>query len=195
MDAWSIQADLPAAEEIRVRHEGELHKRLVLVDDRRQGFGGGTMISHNSGLGDCIRPDGRGERGEGEHDDGKSSARYFDPDMAHFLAITPWPYSGLYHETKDSIAVTDYSKYNLIEPIIKPHAMTLREIDEAIIRCYRDFYMPKMAAFRKFPDEFRRRYMLSSMKLIMKSSFIVQKLGRLGMPAAMQKILAAAEKK
>jgi anaerobic magnesium-protoporphyrin IX monomethyl ester cyclase len=70
--------------------------------------------------------------------------------------------------------------------------MTLREIDEAIIRCYRDFYMPKMASFRKFPDEFRRDYMLSSMKLIMKSSFIVQKLGRLGMPEAMRKILAQA---
>ena len=121
------------------------------------------------------------------------SARYFDPDMAHFLAITPWPYSGLYQETKDSIAVTDYSKYNLIEPIIKPHGMTLREIDEAIIRCYRDFYMPKMAAFRKFPDEFRRRYMLSSMKLIMKSSFIVEKVGKLGIPEAMRKIIAAAD--
>jgi len=120
------------------------------------------------------------------------TARYFDPDMAHFLAITPWPYSELYHEVKDRIAVTDYGKYNLIEPIIEPHAMSLTEIDEAIIRCYRDFYMPKMASFRKFPDAFRRDYMLSSMKLIMKSSFIVEKLGRLGMPEAMRKILAQA---
>jgi anaerobic magnesium-protoporphyrin IX monomethyl ester cyclase len=71
--------------------------------------------------------------------------------------------------------------------------MSLREIDEAIIRCYRDFYMPKMAAFRKFPDEFRRRYMLSSMKLIMKSSFIVEKVGKLGIPEAMRKIIAAAD--
>jgi anaerobic magnesium-protoporphyrin IX monomethyl ester cyclase len=120
------------------------------------------------------------------------TARYFDPDMAHFLAITPWPYAELYNEVKDRIAVTDYGKYNLIEPIIEPHGMTLKEIDEAIIRCYRDFYMPKMASFRKFPDEFRRDYMLSSMKLIMKSSFIVEKLGRLGMPEAMRKILAQA---
>ena len=120
------------------------------------------------------------------------TARYFDPDMAHFLAITPWPYGELYDEVKDHIAVTDYGKYNLIEPIIEPEGMTLREIDEAIIRCYRDFYMPKMAAFRKYPDAFRRDYMLSSMKLIMKSSFIVEKLGRLGMPEAMRKILAQA---
>lgn len=120
-------------------------------------------------------------------------ARWFDPDMAHFLAITPWPYSDLWAETQDRIVVTDYSRYNLIEPIIEPNAMTLREIDEAIIRCYRDFYMPKMAAFNAFPDEFRRRYMLSSMKLIMKSSFIVEKVGRLGIPAAMAKILARTE--
>jgi anaerobic magnesium-protoporphyrin IX monomethyl ester cyclase len=120
------------------------------------------------------------------------TARDFDPDMAHFLAITPWPYSDLYNDTKDFIEVTDYSKYNLIEPIIAPEKMSLREIDEAIIRCYRDFYMPKMADFRKFPDTFRRDYMLASMKLIMKSSFIVEKLGRLGMPEAMRKIIAAA---
>jgi anaerobic magnesium-protoporphyrin IX monomethyl ester cyclase len=120
------------------------------------------------------------------------TARRFNPDMAHFLAITPWPYSDLWEQTQDYIEVKDFSKYNLIEPIIAPEAMTLREIDEAIIRCYRDFYMPKMADFRKFPDAFRRDYMLSSMKLIMKSSFIVEKLGRLGMPEAMRKILQAA---
>jgi anaerobic magnesium-protoporphyrin IX monomethyl ester cyclase len=121
------------------------------------------------------------------------SARYFNPDMAHFLAITPWPYSDLYHEVKDRIVVKDFAKYNLIEPIIEPFEMSLREIDKAIIRCYRDFYMSKMMAFRDFPDAFRRHYMLASMKLIMKSSFIVEKLGRLGMPAAMAKIIAAAE--
>ena len=121
-------------------------------------------------------------------------AQDFNPDMAHFLAITPWPYSSLWHEVKDHIEVKDYSKYNLIEPIIAPKAMSLRGIDEAIIRCYRDFYIPKMAAFRAFPDEFRREYMLKSMKLIMRSSFIVEKMGRLGMPDAMQKVLESKPK-
>lgn len=120
------------------------------------------------------------------------AARYFDPDMAHFIAITPWPYADIYAELKDHIAVRDYSQYNLIEPIVRPVSMTLREIDEAMIRCYRDFYMNKMASFHAFPDRFRRQYMLSSMKLIMKSSFIAAKLGRLGMPTAMAKVLAAA---
>lgn len=122
------------------------------------------------------------------------SARLFDPDMAHFLAITPWPYSDLYDDVKDHIAVTDYGRYNLIEPIIEPEAMTLREIDEAIIRCYRDFYMGKMADFRRYPDAFRREYMLTSMKLIMKSSFIKEKVLKLGMPEAMRKIIDAAER-
>jgi len=120
------------------------------------------------------------------------TARYFDPDMAHFIAITPWPYADIYQELEPHIAIRDFSKYNLIEPIIKPTAMSLREIDEAMIRCYRDFYMAKMTSFYAYPDEFRRRYMLSSMKLIMRSSFITEKMGKLGMPAAMQKILAAA---
>lgn len=120
------------------------------------------------------------------------SARYFDPDMAHFIAITPWPYAPIYEELRPHIVVEDFAQYNLIEPIIKPVAMTLREIDLAMIRCYRDFYMPKMASFHRYPDEFRRHYMLSSMKLIMKSSFIVKKLGQLGIPEAMQKIIDAA---
>jgi len=49
-----------------------------------------------------------------------------------------------------------------------------------------------MADFARYPDALRRSYMLTSMKLIMKSSFIKEKVLRLGMPAAMQKILAAA---
>ncbi len=122
-------------------------------------------------------------------------SRELNPDMAHYLAITPWPYSPLYQEYIDNIAVKDYSQYNLIDPIIQPDGMTLRNIDEAIIRCYRDFYMPKMADFLKYPDQFRRDYMLTSMKLIMKSSFIVKKLGKLGMPEAMKKIIEATAKK
>jgi anaerobic magnesium-protoporphyrin IX monomethyl ester cyclase len=113
-------------------------------------------------------------------------AREFNPDFAHFLAITPWPYAEFYKEVKDLIVVTDYRKYNLIEPIIKPHAMTLDQIDLAIIDCYRRFYMPKMLDFRKIEDPFRRNYLLTSMKLIMKSSFLIKKFARLGInPQAM----------
>ena len=120
-----------------------------------------------------------------------SLAREFNPDFAHFLAITPWPYSDFYREVKDQIAVTDYSRYNLIDPIIKPDAMSLDDIDLAIIDCYRRFYMPKMLEFRKIDDPFRRDYLLTSMKLIMKSSFLIKKFARLGInpKTMMQKVL------
>jgi anaerobic magnesium-protoporphyrin IX monomethyl ester cyclase len=118
-------------------------------------------------------------------------AREFNADFAHFLAITPWPYSDFYEEVKDSIAVFDYSKYNLIEPIIKPDKMTLNEIDLAIIDCYRRYYMPKMMEFLKIKDDFRRNYLVTSAKLIMKSSFLINKFARLGInpKTVMKKIL------
>ncbi len=105
-------------------------------------------------------------------------AHYYDPDFAHFLTITPWPYADLYNDVKDLIAVTDYRKYNLIDPILKPDAMTLDEVDLALVDCYRKFYARKFGAVMKEKDEFKRQYMIRSMQLIMKSSFIIDKLKR-----------------
>ena len=108
--------------------------------------------------------------------------------FAHFLAITPWPYAQLYKDVEDLIETTDYRLYNLIEPIIKPHAMTRREVDLAIIDCYRKFYMPKMKEFMLTKDPFRRDYLMRSSKLIMKSSFLIKKFAQLGFhPAHMMR--------
>ena len=107
-------------------------------------------------------------------------AREFNPDFAHFLAITPWPYADLYREYDRLIVDRDYRNYNLIEPIIKPHAMTLRDIDRAIIDCYRRFYVPKMITYQREKSRFRRDYLLKSAKLIMGSSFLIKKFARLG---------------
>jgi anaerobic magnesium-protoporphyrin IX monomethyl ester cyclase len=106
----------------------------------------------------------------------------YDPDMAHFLCITPWPYADLWHEMRDRVRVRDYSKYNLIDPVVAPRAMSLRQVDLAIIRCYRDFYMKKMREYGDYPDPFRREYMLASMKLILKSSFLAKKMAKLAIP-------------
>ena len=46
-------------------------------------------------------------------------AKYYNPDMAFFLAIAPWPYSEIYPSLKDHIEVKDYSRYNLVEPVVK----------------------------------------------------------------------------
>jgi anaerobic magnesium-protoporphyrin IX monomethyl ester cyclase len=107
-------------------------------------------------------------------------SKIYNPDFGHYLALAPWPYAEMYKELKPHIKVYDYRKYNLIDPVIKPEHMSLKEVDWAIIDCYRSFYMGKMKEILTMKDAFKRRYLLHSMKLIMNSSFIVDKLGSLG---------------
>lgn len=114
----------------------------------------------------------------------------YNPDFAHFLAIAPWPYADIYNELKDYIEVWDYRRYNLIDPVIKPKAMTLEELDRAIVECYRGFYMLKYAEMMEEKDEFKKQYMITSMKLMMSNSFIKQKIGNLGtMPEEVRQII------
>ncbi len=104
-------------------------------------------------------------------------AQYYNPDNAHFLAITPWPYADMYEEVKPYIRVHDYSRYNLIDPIIEPKKMSMLQIDVAIVDCYRKFYMKKLTEVVTMKDEFKKDYLMRAMKLIMGSSFIIKKLG------------------
>jgi anaerobic magnesium-protoporphyrin IX monomethyl ester cyclase len=91
-----------------------------------------------------------------------------NPDIAVFPVITPMPFTPLWDEMHDRIRVWDYSKYNLVEPIIEPYAMTMEEISIALGRCYMTFYAAKMKEILALPDGFKRRYMLSAMKQMMK---------------------------
>jgi anaerobic magnesium-protoporphyrin IX monomethyl ester cyclase len=118
------------------------------------------------------------------------TAKVYNPDFAHFLAIAPWPYSDMYAELEPHVAVKDYRKYNLIDPIVKPRGMSLEEVDLAIVEGYRDFYMNKFAEILGTDDEFKKDYLLTSMKLMMSNSFIKKKMGMLGeMPAEIKEIL------
>jgi len=118
----------------------------------------------------------------------------YNPDMAHFLAIAPWPYADIYEDLKPYIAVTDYRKYNLIDPIIKPKNMTLEELDRAIVDCYRAFYMNRYAEMTlQEQDKFKKHYMMTAMKLMMSNSFIKKKIGAIGeMPEEVRKIIESA---
>ena len=49
-----------------------------------------------------------------------SEAVRLNPDIAVFPVITPMPFTPLHEEMKDRIRVFDYSKYNLMTPIIEP---------------------------------------------------------------------------
>jgi anaerobic magnesium-protoporphyrin IX monomethyl ester cyclase len=97
-----------------------------------------------------------------------SEAIRLNPDIAVFPVITPMPFTPLHEEMYDRIRVWDYSKYNLVEPIIEPYEMTLEEVSIALGRCYMTFYAAKMKEILSLPDGFKRRYMLSAMKEMMK---------------------------
>lgn len=121
-------------------------------------------------------------------------SKIYNPDFAHYLALAPWPYADMFKELEPYIVVRDYRKYNLIDPVIKPEQMSLKAVDWAIIDCYRSFYMGKMKEIVSMRDEFKRRYLLSSMKLIMSSSFIVEKIGSLGtMPPEVKELIRKIE--
>jgi anaerobic magnesium-protoporphyrin IX monomethyl ester cyclase len=108
-------------------------------------------------------------------------AKFFDPDMAFFLAITPWPYADLYRDVKDHIAVHDYRKYNLVEPVIKPVAMTLDEVREQLFRGFREFYHNKMKRFSAMPA-WKQEFMKSLMHLLMEHSYLRDQMAGLGHP-------------
>jgi anaerobic magnesium-protoporphyrin IX monomethyl ester cyclase len=117
-------------------------------------------------------------------------AKTYDPDNAHFLAITPWPYADLWNDLEPHVATRDYRKYNLIDPVVRPKAMSLADLDNAIVDCYRSFYTAKAVSVFRDGNAARRDYMLRSMKLIMGSSFVREKMARgRGMPPEIRTLL------
>lgn len=107
-------------------------------------------------------------------------AQQYNPDNANFFALTPWPYGGMYRELKPLIRETDYARYNFIDPVLEPEAMSLKELQGALNDCYRRFYMGKMLEVMTMKDTFRRGYLVRATKLIMGSSFVIRKLNPWG---------------
>ncbi|MEK7475084.1 MAG: cobalamin-dependent protein [Candidatus Coatesbacteria bacterium] len=119
-------------------------------------------------------------------------AREYDPDFAHFLMITPWPYAEIAAELEPYIESRDFSDYNLVTPVARSAAMTRSELEAAMVECYRKFYMGKLPRWASSPAGFRKDYILTSMRLIMKSSFLRRYMGGLGtMPAEIERFFRA----
>lgn len=119
-------------------------------------------------------------------------ASEFNPDFAHFLAITPWPYADITPELAPYIEEHDYRRYNLVDPVLKPRAMTRDQVDLAIIDGYRRFYMGKFQEILAEEEGFKKEYMLTAMRRIMSHSFIRKKLGDMGasMPEELRVLVA-----
>lgn len=103
--------------------------------------------------------------------------RRYNPDNANFMALTPWPYSDMYEEVKPFIRQRDYSKYNLVDPVVEPKGMSMLQIDVALADCFRKFYMSKILDVMTMQDDFKRGYLLRATKLFMSSPFVMRKLG------------------
>ena len=95
-------------------------------------------------------------------------AARLNPDIAVFPVLTPMPYTSLWDDVHDRIRVWDYSQYNISTPIIEPYSMSLNDVMIALGRCYMTFYANKMTEILALPEGFKRSYMLSAMKVMMR---------------------------
>ncbi len=107
-------------------------------------------------------------------------ATEYAPDMAHFLSLAPWPYADIYPDLKDYVVDKDYRNYNLVKAVTRSKQMSADDFDRSIAECYRDFYMSSLPKLVREASTFRRDYMLKSMKRIMKSSFLRERMKHLG---------------
>ncbi len=110
----------------------------------------------------------------------------FDPDLAHYLLLTPWPYSRLYPEVADHIIEHDYAKYHFVHPIIRPLNIDIPLLWSKLINCFKVFYLNKTRQLLVMEDGFRKTYMMKSIR-IMHEQFFVDNFGRkvISLPRAM----------
>ena len=120
-------------------------------------------------------------------------AKWYGPDMAFFLAITPWPYADIYEELKPFIATTDYRRYNLVEPVIKPKAMTLEEMKSELHRATGHFFHDRFQRLGELTPE-KRRFMVIVLKLLIEHSYLGKEMHAMAaggeMPPAVRQMLA-----
>lgn len=100
-------------------------------------------------------------------------AKFYNPDLAFFLAIAPWPYSEIYPLLKPYVEVFDYSKYNLVEPVVKPKEMTIDEVRQELGRASKVFYMDKLRNLEKMTPE-KQEFMIKVTKIISTSSYLAE---------------------
>lgn len=98
-------------------------------------------------------------------------AKYYNPDLAFFLAIAPWPYSEIYPMLEPYVAVSDYSKYNLVEPVVKPKDMTLDEVRKELGLASKNFYMNKLKNLDALTPE-KQEFMIKVTKIIATNSYL-----------------------
>jgi anaerobic magnesium-protoporphyrin IX monomethyl ester cyclase len=116
-------------------------------------------------------------------------AKFYNPDMAFFLAIAPWPYSEIYPSLKDHIEVKDYSRFNLVEPVVKPKNMTVQEVQDWLGKASREFFTHKMNTLDTMTPK-KREFMIKVIHIIATSSYLAKTM-KGTMPEDIKKMLHA----
>ncbi|SNB47908.1 cobalamin-dependent protein [Geobacter sp. DSM 9736] len=98
-------------------------------------------------------------------------AKHYNPDMAFFLAIAPWPYAELYPELEQYVATKDYRKYNLVEPVLKPRNMSLQELERELGKASQKFFMHKFQNLHQL-SPWKQEFMLSVLDLLINHSYL-----------------------
>jgi len=98
-------------------------------------------------------------------------AKHYNPDMAFFLAIAPWPYADLYPQLEEYVFTKDYSKYNLVEPVIKPKNMTTAELERELGRASQKFFMHKFQNLHELTP-WKQEFMLAVLDILVNHSYL-----------------------
>lgn len=98
-------------------------------------------------------------------------AKHYNPDLAFFLAIAPWPYAELYPDLEPYVATKDYRKYNLVEPVIKPKNMSMDELERELGKAAQKFYMHKFQNLDKL-TLWKQKFMVSVLDILINHSYL-----------------------
>ncbi|MCA9185634.1 MAG: radical SAM protein, partial [Planctomycetales bacterium] len=80
-------------------------------------------------------------------------ARRVNPTFANFNIVTPYPGTEFYHEVRDQIADTDWTKYSVYNPVMQYTHLTSNEVAELHAKCVTKYY-------------FRSRYLQANASLL-----------------------------
>lgn len=122
-------------------------------------------------------------------------AKHYSPDMGFFLAIAPWPYAELYPELEPYVATKDYSKYNLVEPVLKPKNMTVEQLEHELGKASQKFYMHKFQNLHQL-SPWKQEFMLSVLDIFINHSYLAGQMKAamkdgMEMPEEVKKLLEA----
>lgn len=69
-------------------------------------------------------------------------ADWLDPDIATFMALTPFPGTPIYEEAKKNgwIESKNWSDYDMVHAVMPTESLTREEVQEELVSCYRAFF-------------------------------------------------------